>query len=276
MATENKRLTDLTRMLLSSPAFSDFLTRLSEEQAQPHQQMQLPQVPAQHMPQHEQRQLPKDINPYAAQQQLQQPQSQTSPALAAIPEDTFDYSAFLEQPAVSDGFSYQPQVYTAEIEPLPLPLDAAVFSGKTTTFVGPCFDEDEPEECKADIPVIDRPAPTVMEPEPIKKNPVDEEFEADPAFALYHDSPAPSTSSVPSEPTTPQCLEDMAAALSQALVSGGAELFAGIESEKSAPAPMFELVDKEEVEMKEEMAVVRVQRLTANLEAVAERLEMLL
>src|SRR5204863_2796293 len=79
---ENKRLEDLSRMLLSSPQFSDFLDSMSTNPA-----------PAQEQPsRQESRQAtaPRDPNPYAAQQQLQQNGAHIGMAL--IPDNTMNLS----------------------------------------------------------------------------------------------------------------------------------------------------------------------------------------
>ena len=227
---ENKRLSDLTRMLLSSPSFSDFLDRLSSN---PQQQ---PQAPAQ-----DTRQVPKDVNPYAAQQQLQQQQI----GLAVIPEQTMDFSMLNMD--TSDGF-YQPQVFTVLETPEPA-LDASVLSGKSKDIV-----EEQFESEKVEMPVIERP---VEVPTPVA-TPVDEEFENDPAFALYHDTPATETKA-PVELDT-EGLSNV-------------DIFGGIEPEKVLAR--YELVDATEEDAAAAIAMARVQRISANLESVMSRLEML-
>lgn len=263
MIEENKRLSDLTRMLLSSPSFSDFLDRLSSNpsmvpqpparlphQPQPQQQQQQQSQPQQQ----EQRQVPKDVNPYTAQQQSQHQQI----GLAMIPETTMA-SMLAINPA--DGFSFQPQVYAVLETPEPI-LDAALLSGKPSSFER--FDSDED---KVDMPVIERPAPPPA-PSPKEKDvtaarptPVDEAFENDPAFVLYHDSPA-----TPEEPAKATVELDVES-LSQI------DIFGGIEPEKAFAR--YELVNATEEEVTACLAMARVQRLEANLEGVAARLELL-
>ncbi|KAL2260592.1 hypothetical protein VTK26DRAFT_5341 [Humicola hyalothermophila] len=302
---ENKRLTDLTRMLLSSPCFSEFLNQLSEEHresmsdlpadgaTQPTMvptggsQPQPQQQPAQSVQPQVRR---KDVNPYAVQQQ------HPSTNLAMIPEESVDFSQFFEVPV--DGFTYQPQVYAAAVD-VAEPIDAGVLSGKTTTFVGPATDDDSDEPCesmlsllqpgktttfvgqwrdddadeaKGEVAAIDRPAaPALVEEEPVANAPIDEAFEANPEFALYHESPVPDVAA--SAETA--ALKDMATQLSRALTQAPNMVL--IESEKeSLRSPVFELVDKAEKEKEEEMAVARVMRIGAALDAVAERLERLL
>ncbi len=243
LADENRRLSDLTRMLLSSPSFSNFLDQLSQNP------QQLPQAqPSQ--PQQQQsssRQAPKDINPYAAQQQMHNQQI----SLAMIPEQNMDFSMLnMDTP---DTFSYQPQVFAVLETPEPT-LDAALLSGKTSSFVDEQFDV---EEEKVEMPVIERPT-TVKEEDVSAPIAVDEQFENDPAFALYHDSPATETSA-PVELDT-EGLSNI-------------DIFGGIEPEKVLAR--FELVDATEEDASATLAMARVQRISANLESVMSRLESL-
>ncbi|KAJ9143379.1 BZIP transcription factor [Pleurostoma richardsiae] len=260
---ENKRLSDLTRMLLSSPSFSDFLDRLSanpsmvpQSQPQQQQQQQQPQL-EQQRPQEQQRQVPKDVNPYAAQQQIQQQQI----GVAMIPEHHLDFSALsMDGLPSAEPYTFTPQVYNAVLD-TPDTIDASVLSGKSSNFVGRFDSEDE----KVEMPVIERPAPVEAE-KPIAPEiavVVDEAFENDPDFALYHDSPAPS--SVEMEAEEPVELD----------VDGFShvDIFGGIEPEKVLAR--YELVDASEEEAAAVIAMARVQRISASLEAVCARLESL-
>lgn len=244
---ENKRLSDLTRMLLSSPSFSDFLDRLSsnpQQTAQPQQQQQ--QQPQQQQ-QENSRQVPKDVNPYTAQQQLQHQHI----SLAMIPEQNMDFSMLNMDTA--DTFNYQPQVFTVLETPEPT-LDAAILSGKSSNIVDGQFDS---EEEKVEMPVIERPA-AVEEEVTTASAPVDEEFESDPAFALYHDAPV-------AETTTPVELDTEGLS--------NIDIFGGIEPEKVLAR--YELVNTSEDDAAVTLAMARVQRISANLESVMARLELL-
>ena len=249
---ENKRLTDLTRMLLSSPSFSGFLEQLSQnpqQLAQPQQPVQQQQPQQQ---QQENRQLPKDVNPYGTQQQMQHQQI----GLAMIPEQTPDFSLF---GGPVDGFSYQPQVYSVLETPEPV-IDFSALSGKTSNFVGE-FDSDEE---KVEMPIIDSPATYKKEEEQMCiPSPVDEEFENDPAFALYHDSVAPSTASSETSADVELDTESWS----------GVDLFGGIEPEKLFAR--LELVDATEEEATAALAIARVRRIERSLEGVLSRLEAL-
>lgn len=245
---ENKRLTDLTRMLLGSPSFSDFLNQLSANpQILPQSQPQQTSQPDQ------QRQLPKDINPYAAQQQLHNQQI----GLAMVPEQV-DFSSLVNMEP-SDGFSYQPQVFAVLETPEPI-FDANLLSGKTSNFVGQQFDSDDDDK---DMPVIEQ-APTLAEAKKQEPAPINEEFENNPDFVLYHDSPA-TTESV----TSPVELD--VEALSQSVSE--LDTFSGIEPEKALSR--YELVNTTEDEAVVDRAVARIQRLTSKLDCIASRLEML-
>ncbi|KAK1772793.1 putative bzip transcription factor protein [Phialemonium atrogriseum] len=254
LVDENKRLSDLTRMLLSSPSFSDFLDRLSSNPQQVPQAQPTPQ-------QQENRPLPKDVNTYAAQQQLQQQQHQHI-GMAMIPEQPLDFSMLSLDTA--DAFNFQPQVYAVLDTPEPAMIETSILSGKSSNFVGTQLESDEE---KVEMPVIKK-AP-VLEKEPVaegeKESPtatvVDEEFESDPAFALYHDS-TPVSATVAKEP-----VEIDTDAFSHV------DVFGGIEPDKALAR--YELVDASEEEVAATCAMARVQRISAGLESVMTRLELM-
>ncbi|KAH6885775.1 hypothetical protein B0T10DRAFT_491574 [Thelonectria olida] len=233
---ENKRLSDLTRMLLSSSSFSNFLDHLSSNPAAANQAPQLKTEPQ------EQRQMAKDVNPYPSQQ------SQQQIGMAMIPEQNMDFSML----SIDNSYNFQPQVFMVDTPEVPAPIDASILSGKSSNFVEPSFDS---EEEKKDMPVIERP---VEKAEPVRVAPVDAEFEADPDFALFHSEPATS-SEAPKELDT-DCLSHV-------------DLFGGIESEKVLAR--YELVDATEEEATAAVAMARVQRISANIDSVVSRLELL-
>lgn len=237
---ENKRLSDLTRMLLSSPSFSNFLDHLSSN---PATMNQAPQLKAEAQQQQQQAQQPKDVNPYGSQQ------SQQQIGMAMIPEQSMDFSMLSID---NSAYNFQPQVFVVDTPDVPAPIDAAILSGKSSNFVEPSFDSDEE---KVEMPVIERP---VEKTQVTESTEVDSEFESDPEFALFHSEPATS-SSEPKELDT-DCLSHI-------------DLFAGVESEKALAR--FELVDASEEEATAAMAMARVQRISANVDAVVSRLELL-
>ncbi|KAL1898898.1 hypothetical protein Sste5346_003309 [Sporothrix stenoceras] len=271
LADENKRLSDLTRMLLASPSFSDFLNRLSanpalvpQSQAPAVQAVQA-QVPTQVAPQQD-RQAPKDANPYPAQQI----------GMAMIPEQNIDFS-MLHMDA-EPTFAFQPQVYAVlETPDVTIPaIDTSVLTGKVSNFVG-CDDEEE----KIEMPIIAHPV-TDKVAEPVQAAaPVvaDAEFDNDPAFALYHDAAASTVSTSSSAP-----VEALAAAASKPLslntevMSDVDNIFGGVETEKTLCR--YELVDasdEEEVisEVEESLALARIARIARSIQTTASRLDML-
>lgn len=230
-------------MLLGSPSFSDFLERLSTNPSQVPQaapQIEQPQMT---------RQAPKDVNPYAAHQQRQ------SIGVVMMPEQNMDFSAF--------GDFQQPQVFAVlETPEAPMNIDTAALAGKKSNFVGQsCESEDE----KVEMPVIEQlPArkekatgPKVIETPVV----MDEDFENDPDFALYHESSsATSTDFTSTELDTEDALED-------------ADIFRGVQSEKFLAR--YELLDASIEEQNTALAMASVQRRFASLEGICSRLEML-
>jgi bZIP-type transcription factor MBZ1 len=247
LVDENKRLSDLTRMLLSSPSFSDFLDRLSTNPTSLPAPRAQPQAA-------QQAQLPKDVSPYAAQQVGQQ---HHQIGMAMIPEQTIDFN-MLSLDTADSTFTFQPQVYAVlETPEVPAGIDTTVLSGKQSNFVGEVF---ESEDEKVELPIIERPAPAEEKIEP-NTVVVDEAFESDPAFALYHDSPVSSAEATdcPAELDTD--------GLSQV------DIFGGIEPEKALAR--FNLVDASEEDESTALAMARVQRISSNMDEVLERLERL-
>lgn len=232
---ENKRLSDLTRMLLSSSSFSTFLDHLSTNSAA------IPQAPVkvEAQPEQEQAQVPKDVNPYGGNQ------SQQQIGMAMIPEQTMDYSML-----ALDGYNFQPTVFVVDMPEIPAPIDAGLLAGKTSNFVESFTEDDE----KVEAPVIERP----VQAEPVESEitSVDDKFESDPEYALFH---AQSPASV-SESPVPQDLSDV-------------NIFGGVEAEKALSR--FELVDATEEQHTAAYAMARVQRISASAESVVARLELL-
>ena len=238
---ENKRLSDLTRMLLSSPSFSTFLDHLSTSPTA------LPQgspVKVEQTQQQEQNQVPKDVNAYNGQFSSQQ-----QIGMAMIPEQTMDFSLL----SLGNTYNFQPQVFVVDTPEMPNAIDASVLSGKTSNFVEESFScEDE----KVEVPVIERPVETKAVEAP--ETSVDEEFESDPEFALFHSQPA--TTAEATKDIDTDNLTDV-------------DLFGGIESEKMFDR--YELVDATEEEATAVFAMARVQRISASIDSVVSRLELL-
>ncbi|ORY60013.1 uncharacterized protein BCR38DRAFT_350261 [Pseudomassariella vexata] len=241
---ENRRLSDLTRMLLSSPSFSNFLDNLSNNPASVPQQQQ--QQLAQHVDQRqsEARQMPKDVNAYAAAHQAQQQQI----GMVMIPEQNMDFSMLnLES---NDAYSYQPQVFTVETPEMPV-IDAAMLSGKSSSLMPESF---ESVNEKVEMPTMesvknDAPASPVA---PTMGEKTVADLDAD-----IYDDEVPVSSDV----------EVDADSLSNI------DLFGGVESEKALAH--YQLVDASTEDATASRALMRVQRISASLEATMARLELL-
>jgi hypothetical protein len=250
LAEENKRLTDLTRMLLSSPSFSNFLNHLSTDPAampqgmaiktEPQQQQQQQQQQPQQ--QQEQRQIPKDPNPFGAQTQQQI-------GMAMIPEQQIDFSML----NIDNSYTYTPQVFVVDTPEIPAPIDMSVLTGKPSLLEETLsFEED-----KNELPAIERPAEVVEAASATESLPVDEEFESDPEFVLFH-TKSDSTSEA-SQPATSDVVS--------------ASIFGAIPPEKALSR--YELVDATEEEASASLALERILRLNAHIEPMVSRLEIL-
>lgn len=249
LVDENKRLTDLTRMLLSSPSFSNFLDHLSSNpQVEPQQSQQ---VPIKAEPQPQQQQTHKDANPYAAPQAQQQQQI----GMAMIPEQTMDFSML--NLSNNDAFNFQPQVFAVlETPEVPTSINADILSGKTSNFVGEALEDDDD---KLELPALDTPkalAPEVVTVETETPVVYDDDFENDPEFALYHSDPV--IHSTPASDTE---------------LPSDADIFGGLEPEKVLAR--YDLVDASQAESDALVAMARVQRISAALDHVHDRLERL-
>lgn len=242
---ENTRLSDLTRMLLSSPSFSGFLDTLASNPAaaQTAQAVQAPQQQQQQQQQQmeqPQRQIRKDINPYAAQQQMQQQQI----GMTLIPEQTMDFSML---DLSHDGFpAYQPQVFSVLSIPEAV-IDTEVLSGKSSMFSPLSSSDDE----KVELPKVERMPVSEIKVEAETPVVVDEEFDADPAFALFASSPA---SSAPTA-TKSSSLQDIDLSfLANLSIKPAAYELVVVDNEAS------------------DAAMRRVERLSAQMDACVERL----
>jgi len=231
---ENTRLSDLTRMLLSSPSFSGFLDTLASNPAAA-QTAQAIQPPPQQIEQ-PQRQVRKDINPYAAQQHTQHQQI----GMAMIPEQHMNFNML--ELNHDGGFSYQPQVFSV----LSLPeavIDTEVLSGKSSNFTTLASDDE-----KIELPTVERmPVAESTEEATIV---ADEEFDADPAFALY----ATATTSAATKPSE-------------------VELDLSFLNNLSIKPSNYELTVVSKIdESVSDAAMIRVERIAADMDACLQRL----
>ena len=201
---ENARLGDLTRMLLSSPAFSTFLADLSGTGA-PNPIPELSQLQSHASTSRSQPSAArKDVNPN--QVAPRQPQTQGQNNLTMIPEESsFDYTG---TESANTGYTdnmdfglYDAQVYAVTEVPQGPAVDTMLFAnlhGKSSNFVGPCPSVDD---IKDEPPTIESMPPTISKmemPEPIETPSVDLDIDAsDPAFALFIDQPILSSTAPP-------------------------------------------------------------------------------
>lgn len=244
-------------MLLSSPSFSDFLGRLSSN---PQQTMPLLPRPSQQQPQQtaEPGQRPKDVNPYAS-QQAQQHQI----GMAMIPEQNMDFSTRSLNGESGASF-FQPQVYAVlETPEFPIaPVDVSALAGKSSNLVGEQFND---KDAKADTPTV-KGCPTPVETKPAGEQndravdqPVDDAFENDPAFALWHTAPVDETETSTTSPR------------SEHVAASPGNFFGSIEPEKAWAR--YDLVDAATRERNEKVsmavAMSRLHQITAKLDRMA-------
>ncbi|KAL5328799.1 hypothetical protein ACEPPN_002305 [Leptodophora sp. 'Broadleaf-Isolate-01'] len=228
---ENTRLSDLTRMLLSSPSFSGFLDTLASNPAAAQTAQAVQQQPQQ-VEQQPQR-VRKDVNPYGAQQQQMQ---QQHIGMTMIPEQTMDFSML----DLNSAYSYQPQVFSVLSLPETI-LDTETLSGKSSNFSKSTSDAE-----KVELPKIERMP--VSEPEKVELSVVvDEEFDADPAFALFS-TPVSASTTEPKQDLDLSFLANLSIKPSQ-----------------------YELVTKTD-DAASDAAFRRVERLARDMDACVERL----
>ncbi len=170
---ENTRLTDLTRMLLSSQAFSGFLNELSQNGIPAPTTTVAPQTQPQPQP------TRKDVNPNQGSRQLQSQQMQVG--MTMIPESAVDFS-MLDSNNWNTMNSFQVCAVT-EVPEGPA-IDTAKLSGKNPGLNA--SSNSTPKDC----PVLETPPvfenKTVIEP----ANTVDPDVELDEAaFTLFVDEP---------------------------------------------------------------------------------------
>ncbi|KAI3327802.1 hypothetical protein HD806DRAFT_335365 [Xylariaceae sp. AK1471] len=243
---ENNQLNALTRTLLSTPSFSSFLDHLSAN----------PDALPQARPQMEQRQseptqVPKDVNPYNSINQGQHQQI----GMVMIPEQNMDFSMLNLN---SDGFTYQPQVFSVLETPELPEIDTETLTGKSSDFIGdsPVSDSD-----KTDAPIMEVPVPSIIE----KPQVPDVHAEATPTEKtvsnLDGDIFDDEDSSVPSSGPFELDTDGFSAV----------DIFGGIEPEKAFAR--YELINSSEEEKVASMAFRRMERLAASLKATISRLE---
>lgn len=206
LMSENTRLTDLTRMLLASEAFSSFLNELSgtggqvgTTSAPSEEQAPVPKV------EEPQREPPKDINPHQPSSHMQPSQTDAQVGMTPMPETYTSFSTMNTAWADNmDSGLYDAQVYAVTSMPEGPTLDQLttdVLSGKSLSFSASFLDGD----AKQTAPAIENPPlrfgaaqsqlSTIEDLTPVDREP----NVFDPSFALYDDEP-PSTESSDSQP----------------------------------------------------------------------------
>lgn len=236
---ENARLTDLTRMLLSSSSFSSFLNDLSTSS-----------VPAPTQPANSQNQTtavprptPKDVNPHQAALQMQNQHPQIG--MAMIPESTADFSA-LNPPfdGWNSGLASDFQVYSVTEIPEGPVLDLNKLSGKERGNDVTSFSA-QPKDC----PKIQQPFIPTTATQPQVPSKVDPEVVLDEeSFSLYFDSTPPAESTTHVVPNDTSVVKDK-------------------------PDATYELVVTPANEKEDNME--RLERMCAALDATCERLALM-
>lgn len=193
---ENTRLSDLTRMLLSSQAFSGFLNELSQNGMPVPTTTATPQAQQQQQPQPQPTR--KDVNPNQSSRQAHNQQTQVG--MTMIPESTIDFS-MLETPnwnAIGMN-SYQVCALT-EVPEGPV-IDTAVLSGKMLDFG--TLTSSAPKDC----PVLETPPVFENKPTTELATTINEDVELDEvAFALFVDGPNHTKSTISNPKLTPTAL----------------------------------------------------------------------
>ncbi|KAL8965012.1 MAG: hypothetical protein Q9197_006713, partial [Variospora fuerteventurae] len=208
LMAENTRLTDLTRMLLESPAFSSFLDEMSgvdgknvasssnlqQPTTAPKTEGALPQAS-------------KDVNPHQPSAYLQIDRSNAQVGMALIPDTYSSDSATAWTDSMDSGL-YDAQVYAVTSMPEgPVfdHFDTGLLSGKDLSSLSPFARLD----AKQDAPVIDFPpapcgnAKTLLQITD-DSEPIDAEIDGlAPAFSLYNNEITHSRKSVPGEKISP-------------------------------------------------------------------------
>ena len=256
---ENTRLSDLTRMLLSSSAFSTFLEDLSANGMRPAPnptQQAGPSAESSRPTEQIQPNTRKDVDPFAVAQQ----QGGAQVGMTLLPDNNMDLSTLdldgsntwalgnLGTGAWGTNTSQVFAVTELPAGPAVDQIDTVALSGKSSNFVGAHFGSDE---SKDDLPVVER-MPRIEEEDTEDKpsvEAVDVEFdESDPAFALYAHSTVPT----PSTPVDVAPKQD--------------EIFQGIAPEKALSR--FDLVSSEESANDEPLAVETADKFQSMCNAV--------
>lgn len=194
---ENAQLLSLTRTLLSSPAFSDFLNTSGmpsvTDSLEPAQSSTMKTEQTEPV-------VPKDVNPNRVSSQQVEHQQQDAPyvGITLLPEHTFDLTAYNTNSNSWTGNvdlgPFNTQVFSVTSIPEGPAFDEFQFanlSGKSPDTT--CFHASTPAS-KNQAPSIERMPLTISDEayaEPIVVSDDDTFDESDPASDLYSDCPAP-------------------------------------------------------------------------------------
>ena len=202
---ENAQLHELTRSILSSAAFQDYVKELGGQCSDP-APLEESVMKSELTPQP----TNKDVNPNSEAAQNTQSQQFDTPfiGMTMIPEHPVDlgtYESTIDSWSNNMDFSlYDQQVYAVTSLPEGPAIDQlvpTVTSDKSTASILPFATN---ENAKTDAPVIER-MPCVAEPlqstiEPENPSDDDDGFdESDPGFALFSDCPTATASSIEAE-----------------------------------------------------------------------------
>lgn len=183
---ENARLSDLTRMLLSSPAFSSFLDTLAtnpNSAAPQHSPIDAQQMRPMSDRSQAHANVAKDPPPHMPAQHV---------GMTMIPEPPRALSILDHH--VEGSYGYQPRVYSVLSVP-DMVIDPEVLSGKSSTH----RIEEKMEAPELEVAPCER-----EDVSPVTDDQIDETFDADPAFALFTDRRSTTSSSTLKRPNFDQ------------------------------------------------------------------------
>ena len=269
LMAENTRLTELTRMLLSSSAFSTFLNDLSGTGGAPasipdfsgSQQQASSSQPRPNS-------LPKDVNPNQAMTQSNNANQQNNMyvGMTTIPEEnsfnynTAEYMGTGYTDNMDVGGLYDAQVYAVTSVPEGPAIDSIDFTmlhGKSSNFVGSFSDTEDSKDEPTPIEIMPSSG-KLQSPQPINIPEEEDDIDiSDPALALFVDQPASLPSSAPRDDVAP---ED--------------RIFGEIELEK-AFGRLELIIDDDAAQESEELnsaALERFERLCSRLDASSARI----
>lgn len=168
LAEENSRLTDLTRMLLSSPHFSDVLNDLSSN-GLPTQLQAAAQIPQpQHQPMVSQAPIPTSV-------------SGPQVNMTMVPDNRMDvYGAGWNS---GIDMNYNPSVFAVFEVPEPA-IEVEALSGKSSSFETPL---ESSESSKVEVPQLERPVTASTVVDTSETQATEALDETDPCFALFRD-----------------------------------------------------------------------------------------